>query len=53
MGITGVNEHVEPVVNAVLPSAVIKQRIQNNEVLWTVWINTTYPRVLWVGVEFT
>ncbi len=26
MGITGVNEHVEPVFNAVLPSAVVMQR---------------------------
>ncbi|EPJ44196.1 MAG: hypothetical protein OFPII_36430 [Osedax symbiont Rs1] len=26
MGITGVNEHIEPVFNAVLPSAVIMQR---------------------------
>ncbi len=26
MGITGVNEHVEPVFDAVLPSAVVMQR---------------------------
>ncbi|EPJ48405.1 MAG: hypothetical protein OFPII_06120 [Osedax symbiont Rs1] len=26
MGITGVNEHIEPVFNAVLPSAVVMQR---------------------------
>ncbi|EPJ46647.1 MAG: hypothetical protein OFPII_19050 [Osedax symbiont Rs1] len=28
MGITSVNEHVEPVFNAVLPSAVVMQRSQ-------------------------
>ncbi|EPJ43578.1 MAG: hypothetical protein OFPII_40700 [Osedax symbiont Rs1] len=28
MGITGVNEHVEPVFNTVFPSAVVMQRSQ-------------------------
>ncbi len=33
MGITGVNEHIEPVFNAVLPSAVVMQMSRNTSKL--------------------